>query len=432
MYPVRLVLRAMLLAAGVAAAATAFAQGSTAAYRAAVEAQFQQWRAKLRFDAAARGIRPETFDHAFKGVRLDWKLPDLVPPDLGPGQPQRPHVEVRKRQKQQAEFDRPAKYFPPGGLNFMTRLGRDHMARWKDTLEKIEDVYGVEGNVVLAIWGRETGYGRAKLPHYAIEALATQAFMGRRQEAFREELMLALGILQEGHVTRRNMRSSWAGAMGHTQFLPSYFRHYAVDFDGDGRRDIWDSIPDALASTANHLAKNGWRKGKAWGYEVRLPRGFDCTLEGIDNARTIREWVALGITRAFDRKFLRERLDEKAHLVAPAGTLGPAFLVLDNFEVFRSYNKADLYALYVGHVADRILFAGDFEGGWTRVESFTRDEMRRIQAKLTSEGFYDGKIDGLMGSLTRSAIGQWQKKLGHEETCYPPRTLLRLAPPLQN
>lgn len=408
------------------------AQGGKAAYRAAVEKSFAQWVVALREETATKGISGEAFDAAMGGVKLDWSLPDLEPPELGPGQPERPRVEKSGRQKQQAEFDRPARYFPQKGLNYVTKLGREQSAKWKDTLKAIEEKHGVEGHVVLAIWGRETAFGRAKIPYYAVEALASQAFMGRRKEKFHEELILALGILQEGHVTRARMRSSWAGAMGHTQFLPSDFRNYAVDFNGDGRRDIWGTIPDALASTANFLAKNGWQKGKAWGYEVRLPDNFDCTLEGLANARSIKEWTDLGVTRAFDRKFLPDRLSEKVHLMAPAGNLGPAFLVLENFEVFRSYNKADLYALYVGHVADRILFAGNFEGGWNRVQSFSRDEMRRLQTKLAAEGFDVGKIDGLIGSRTRSTVGQWQKKLGHKVTCYPPRSLLKLAPPLQN
>jgi lytic murein transglycosylase len=415
-----------------AASPRAGAQDGAAAYRAAVEQRFGQWLGALKRDAAARGIAPESFERAMKGVSLDWRLPDLVPPDLGEGRPARPRSEKTERQGQQAEFDRPARYFPPKSLEFVTRLGREHRARWKDTLSAIEAKYGVEGHVVLAIWGRETAYGRATLPHNAIDALATQAYMGRRREQFREELLLALGILQEGHVARSDMRSSWAGAMGHTQFLPSDFRNYAVDFNGDGRRDIWGTIPDALASTANYLKQNGWQRGKAWGYEVRLPDGFDCTLEGIANARSVGDWLGLGVTRAFDRTFPPDRLGEDAHLVAPAGVLGPAFLVLDNFEVFRSYNKADLYALYVGHVADRILFAGDFEGGWTRVESFSRDEMKRLQRTLAGEGYDIGKIDGLMGSRTRSIVGQWQKKLGHKVTCYPPRSLLKLTRQARN
>ena len=251
--------------------------------------------------------------------------------------------------------------------------------------------------------------------------------MGRRMEKFREELFLALQILEQGHVKRAAMKSSWAGAMGHTQFLPSDFHRHAVDFNGDGRLDIWGTIPDALASTANFLRSNGWEAGKTWGYEVRLPAGFDCTLEGAPNERTIAEWVKLGVTRTFDRKFRDDRLEERAYLVAPAGTLGPAFLVLKNFAVFRTYNKADLYALYVGHVADRIAFGSAFEAGWSRVASFTREEMKRLQTAMADAGLDVGKIDGLIGTRTRSAVGTWQRRLGKPITCYPSRGLLKLA-----
>ena len=412
---------------GCSLAAQAIAHDVAAAYRAAVAQRFIAWLEPLRIEAMARGISPESFAHAMRGVKLDWTLPDLAPPELGEGQPARPRREARTRQKQQAEFGRPARYFPRKRLIWATSLGRKNLAKWNRTLTEIEKRYGVESHVVLSIWGHETAYGRARLPFSAVRTLATQAFMGRRREKFREELLIAIGILQDGHVSPARMRSSWAGAMGHTQFLPSGFRKYAVDFNGDGRRDIWGSIPDALASTANFLKLNGWQSGKAWGYEVRLPKGFDCTLEGNANARSIEEWVKLGVTRAFGRKFPGNSLAENTHLVAPAGTLGPAFLVLENFEVFRAYNKADLYALYIGHVADRIRFGGNFEGGWSRVAGFSRDEMKRLQSALALAGYDVGKIDGLIGSKTRSAIGKWQRKLGRKITCYPPRSLLKLA-----
>lgn len=408
----------------------AFAAGAkqTNAYRNAVAVRFAQWVKALRVEVKETGISPETFDAAMNGVRLDWSLRDLAPPDLGPEGPTRPVKEKTGRQKQQPEFDRPAKYFPKNGMAYVTRLGRQNLGKWNETLSAIEEKFGVEKHVVLAIWGRETAFGRARLPYYAVGALATQAFMGRRKQKFHEELVIALGILQEKHISRKGMKSSWAGAMGHTQFLPSDFRNYAVDFNGDGKRDIWGTIPDALASTANFLKQNGWEKGKTWGYEVRLPEGFDCTLEGIANERTIGEWVKLGIVRTHDRKFLGDRLLEQTYLVAPAGTLGPAFLVLKNFAVFRAYNRADLYALYVGHLADRINGGGPFAGGWSRVESFTRDEMKRLQQALADEGYNVGKIDGLIGTITRAAVGNWQKKLGHKVSCYPPRSLLKHAP----
>lgn len=423
---------AVALASVLATPAIAAKSQERAAYRAVVAVRFANWVTALRVEALQKGISGPVFDVAMKGVTLDWSLNDLAPPDLGPDAPPRPKVETKTRQKQQPEFDRPARYFPRNGLEYVTKLGRQNLGQWKDTLTAIEEKYGVEKHVVLAIWGRETAFGKAKLPYYAVRALATQAFMGRRREKFHEELLLAFRILEEKHITRKAMKSSWAGAMGHTQFLPSDFHNYAVDFTGDGRRDIWGTIPDALASTANFLKQKGWERGKTWGYEVRLPKGFDCTLEGIANQRTVAEWVKLGITRTRGRKFRDDRLPERTHLMLPAGTLGPGFLVLNNFEVFRSYNKADLYALYVGHVADRIAFGGAFEGGWSRVESFTRDEMKRLQQAATKAGYDVGKIDGLIGSKTRAAIGKWQRDLGHKVTCYPPRALLKEAPPLQN
>ncbi|MDH3579150.1 MAG: lytic murein transglycosylase [Hyphomicrobiales bacterium] len=423
---------ALALASILAAPALAATKQQRTAYRAAVATHFADWVTKLRVEAMQKGVSPATFDVAMKGVTLDWSLNDLAPPDLGPGAPARPGVETKTRQKQQPEFDRPARYFPRNGLDYVTKLGRKNLGQWKDTLAAIEEKFGVERHVVLAIWGRETAFGKAKLPYYAVRALATQAFMGRRREKFHDELLLALRILEEKHITRKGMKSSWAGAMGHTQFLPSDFHNYAVDFTGDGRRDIWGTVPDALASTANFLKQKGWETGKTWGYEVRLPKGFDCTLEGIANQRTIADWAKLGITRTRDREFRDDRLVERTHLMLPAGTLGPAFLVLDNFEVFRSYNKADLYALYVGHVADRIAFGGTFERGWSRVESFTREEMKRLQQAAANAGYDVGKIDGLIGSRTRAAIGKWQRDLGHKVTCYPPRSLLKKAPPLRN
>jgi len=393
------------------------------AYKQQVEQGFAMWISELRGDAQARGVSDETFNEAMKGVTINWSLPDLVYPNLGPDAP--PPPRNKKKDRQQAEFARPSNYFSNRSISQMAKIGRKRLGTWKETLGKIEEQYGVQKNVVLAIWGRETGYGGAKIPHYAVRALATQGFLGRRKEQFREELILALEILQAGHVSRKKMASSWAGAMGHTQFLPSHFTKFAVDFNGDGRRDIWGTIPDALASTANHLRQNGWQPGKAWGYEIRLPKGFDCTLEGPDNARPIGEWADLGITRTRKRDFRDDRLQETAFLVLPAGTKGPAFLALNNFAVIKTYNKADLYALYVGHLADRIYDDRVFEGRWSKLASLRRNEVRRLQEQIAQSGIDVGKIDGLMGAKTRAAIGTYQKKLGQRPTCYPSRALLK-------
>ena len=408
-------------------ALTASVEAATTDYRKAVEKRFGPWVDELRAEALAAGITQETFDAAMKGVKPDWSLPDLELPDLGPGQPAAPTAAKKGKQRQQAEFDRPSSYFPAKSINWVVKTGRQKLASYGKTLAAIEEKFGVQKSIVLAVWGRETAFGRAKIPYYAVRALATQAFMGRRQDFFRPELLLAFKILQEGHVTRQRMRSSWAGAMGHTQFLPSHFEAHAVDFNGDGKRDIWGTIPDALASTANYLSKNGWEKGKTWGYEVVLPKGFDCTLEDPEGLQPISEWVKLGLKRTRGRKFRDDRLPEPAHLVLPAGTKGPAFLALKNFAVIKTYNKADLYALYVGHVADRFGSNRAFAGRWGKVSRFRRDEIKAIQQAIADAGIDVGKIDGLAGARTRAAIGKYQRKLGLPVDCYPSRTLLQKA-----
>ena len=208
------------------------------------------------------------------------------------------------------------------------------------------------------------------MPFDALSAIATQGYMGRRPEVFRKEVIAALKIMEEGHATRAEMRSSWAGAMGYTQFLPSDFEKYAVDFDGDGRRDIWNSVPDALGSTGNSLHSQGWDGKQTWGYEVTLPKGFDCTEQGPDKARPIAEWVKLGVARVKDRPFPEDKLGDPAFLVLPAGLKGPAFLATNNFSVLKLYNNSDVYAIFVGHVADMIAANApiEFAGEWQPVE----------------------------------------------------------------
>ncbi|MGI9381732.1 MAG: lytic murein transglycosylase [Methyloligellaceae bacterium] len=416
---------AALVAAVWVLALAASAAGAASNYRVAVEKRFTAWVQDLGTEALAAGITKDAFDSAMKGVKLDWALPDLELPNLGPDGPAAPKAAKKGKQRQQPEFDRPSSYFPSKSLNWVVKTGRQKLAAYGKTLAAVEEKYGVQKSVVLAVWGRETAFGRAKIPHYAVRALATQAFMGRRKDFFRAELLLAFKILQEGHVTRQRMRSSWAGAMGHTQFLPSDFEEHAVDFNGDGKRDIWGTIPDALASTANYLSKNGWEMGKTWGYEVVLPKRFDCTLEDPDQQRPIGDWVKLGLKRTRGRKFREDRLQEPAHLVLPAGTKGPAFLALKNFAVIKTYNKADLYALYVGHVADRFGANRAFAGRWAKVSRFRRNEIKAIQQAIADAGIEVGKIDGLAGAKTRAAIGRYQRKLRLPVDCYPSRTLLK-------
>ena len=399
----------------------------SAAYRQAVEQRFEAWLGTLWDQAQARGVSRATFDKALKVNRLDWSLPDLDLPDLGPGAPQAPPEARREKQQPQAEFSIPANYFPESSLNAYVSMGRTLKTQWADTLAAVERTYGVDADVVLAVWARETGYGRARLPHNAMRVLATQAFMGRRQERFKEELLLALQIVEADHIGVEEMASSWAGAMGHTQFMPSDFMNYAVDFDGDGRRDVWRSVPDSLASTANSLKTNGWETGKTWAYEVRLSAGFDCTLQGPDKARPIAEWVRLGVTRTHGRAFPPERLSDGGFLVLPAGMKGPAFLALKNFLVLKAYNFADLYAIYVGHLADRIGNNRGFETPWGEVGRFRRDEVLRLQHAMAAQGIEVGKLDGLIGAKVRASVGEYQRKLGMPVDCYPSRDLLARA-----
>ncbi len=404
----------------------AHAADAVAEYKKAVEARFEGWLQGLWPEAEAAGVSRKTFDTQLKGLKLDWSLPQLVPPD--PAAPDGPPLpaSLKPKPRHQAEFDIPEKYFSSRSLNALAAGGRARYKQLAPTLAAIQKQYDVPASVIVAIWGRETGFGQAALPYDALSAIATQAFMGRRQEEFRPQLIGALKIIQLGHATRAEMKSSWAGAMGHTQFLPGDFENYAVDFDGDGRRDIWSSVPDALASAGNSLHSQGWDGHQPWAYEVDLPKGFDCTLQGPDLARPISEWIKLGVVRVRGRPFPEARLNDQAFLVLPAGMKGPAFLATNNFSVLKLYNNSDVYAIFVGHVADMIAYNApvDFVGNWKPVERFSRDRIQRFQEVLVAQGHDVGKVDGLVGFKTRQTIGKEEKKLGLPPTCYPSHALV--------
>jgi lytic murein transglycosylase len=395
-------------------------------YKGAVDARFAQWLQELWPEAEAAGISRATFNQQLKGLKLDWSLPQLVPPDPAfPGGPALP-ASMKPKPKPQAEFGVPETYFNARSLNALAAGGRAQYKQLAPTLKAIQDKYGVPASIVIAIWGRETGFGRAAVPYDALTAIATQAFMGRRAEEFRPELIGALKIIELGHATRAQMKSSWAGAMGHVQFLPGDFEDYAVDFDADGRRDIWNSVPDALASAANSLHSQGWDGKQPWAYEVTLPKNFDCTLQGPDQSLPIREWIDLGVQRVGERPFPKERLGDWTFLVLPAGMKGPAFLATTNFSVLKLYNNSDVYAIFVGHVADMIAYNVPvaFVGKWEPVERFTRDRILRFQKVLVAEGHDVGKVDGLVGFKTRQTIGKKEKELGLPLTCYPSHALV--------
>src|SRR5215210_6706016 len=377
------------------------------------DATFDRFVQTLWPEAQQLGISRATFDAATRGLEPDLTLPDLVIP----GRPD--------RQPAQAEFvQTPAEYLKESSFDNLAAQGRKQLDQHRATLTRIEQRFGVPSAIVLAIWARETGYGAAKMPHSAVRALATQAYLGRRKEQFREELLLALKMLQEGHVTLANMRSSWAGAMGHPQLLPSGFYKYAVDFDGDGRRDIWMSVPDALATIANHLSELGWQRGQRWAYEVRAPRDIDCTIAQPDVKMTIGEWVKRGYGPAHGARLTAAELAQEASLLMPAGLYGPAFLTPQNYFALKDYNFSDLYVLFVGHLADRVAGARAFEQPWGKVAQLPSASLERMQRTLTRLGLYGDKIDGKAGMLTRAALGAYQKANGLKLDCWPTQAVL--------
>src|SRR5256886_13647642 len=268
----------------------------------AADTAFTQFIASLWPEAQQAGVSRATFDAETRGLEPDYKLPDLILPG-------RPATGAPS----QAEFVQvPADYLKEASIARLAAEGQRLLAKHRDALTAIEARFGVPASIVLAIWGRETDYGRYTLPYDGLRVLATQAYVGRRKDQYRNEFILALKIIGEGHVARKDMRSSWAGATGLTQFLPSEFYRHGVDFDGDGRRDIWNSVPDALASAAQQLVNKGWQRGKGWAYEVRVPKDLDCTVANPDIAMPVSEWLKRGFSTAFDRKLNRDELAELA------------------------------------------------------------------------------------------------------------------------
>lgn len=380
--------------------------------RAGVERQFRGWLEQTVWPQASRkGVSRATFDRAFQGVSLDWDLPDLVPPGT--------RAQTPKRQRQ-AEFGSPGKYFNRGSVEGATAVGRQMARTHAQALARAEARTGVPGRIVLGIWGRESGYGRVAINHDAFRVLGTKGFMSTRAGYFTEELVAALQIAEAGHAPSGAMKSSWAGALGQPQFMPTSFLKYAADGTGDGHADIWRSEADTIASIANYLAKHGWQKGRDWGFEVRVPDGVSCTLEGPDQGRRIRDWAAMGITRVSGKPFPETEAQQQGFLLMPAGRSGPAFIVTPNFYVLKDYNMSDLYALFVGHVGDRIQYGmGDFTARWGQVGGLYRSDVAVMQRALEGMGHDVGGADGLPGFKTRRSIGRWQEATGQRATCFP-------------
>ncbi|NLS20583.1 lytic murein transglycosylase [Rhizobium sp. P40RR-XXII] len=396
---------------------TLFPFPAFAASKADVEAQFQAWIQKdLWPEARKAGISEKTFQAAFTGVTLNWDLPDLEPPGF---------PKPREQAQSQAEFSSPAPYFNEARLQKLTATGRSLATQYGPVLRRIEKTYGVSGPILLAIWGRETGFGIAKLPNSAIQVLATKAFMSTRKDMFRTEIIAALRILEHGDVTPDQFKGSWAGALGQPQFMPTNYLKYAVDFDGDGHRNIWTSVPDTLASIANYLVQKGWQRGRGWGYEATIPQAVSCAQEGPDLAKPISHWASLGITRVSGKPFPSDELRASGMMLVPAGRDGPEFIVTPNFYVIKEYNNSDLYGLYIGNLADRIAYgSGAFQEKWGDVGKMLRSDVANMQKALEHKGYDVGGTDGLPGYKTRRSIGQWQEKSGMKPTCYPDSSML--------
>ena len=302
--------------------------------------------------------------------------------------------------------------------------GQSMLRQYADTLAQVQQRYGVDPATVVAVWGVESNFGQNFGKHPLVQALGTLSCFGRRQAFFRGEFFATLRILQAGHIAPERLVGSWAGAFGHTQFMPSTFERLAVDGDGDGKRDLMDNTADALASTANFLDKAGWQSGQPWGFEVKLPAGFSTAGEGRRSKRPMSEWTARGLRRV-DGSPLPAQLGS-AGLMTPAGAQGPAFLVLRNFDALFSYNAAESYGLAIAHLADRLRGGGPFTTPWpTDDPGLSRAERRELQGLLILKGHDIGEVDGALGDKSRAAIRIEQQRLGQEATGRGGQKILR-------
>ncbi|MEZ5776424.1 MAG: lytic murein transglycosylase [Hyphomicrobiaceae bacterium] len=389
-------------AAGQASEAT---ETSTGTAKVAMDPAFAGFVAQMREAALASGVSARIFDRAFAGLEPDPEILALLD---------------RQPEHDSGIWD----YIDRMVSEERIALGQAALIANRGLLDAIEGFYGVDRHVVVAIWGMESKYGGNAGSRNVVRSLATLAYAGgRRTDYGRTQLLAALRILEKGDIAPERMLGSWAGAMGHTQFIPTTFEAYAVDFDRDGHRDIWSNVGDALASTASYLARSGWRSGETWGYEVTLPAGFDYALAGTREAKPIRSFMKLGVRRVAAQDFPDP--DRPSTLLLPAGARGPAFLVSTNFRAILRYNNAVAYGLAVGHLADRLAGRGPIVQQWPRDERpLSRDEREELQRLLSASGYELGEPDGLIGSATKAALRAYQRARGLPPDGFPTIGLL--------
>lgn len=361
--------------------------------------EFSDFTRGLWPEAASRGVSRRTFDAAFAGVE--------------------PNARIIALTKRQSEFVKPVwDYLDSATSPQRLSRGREQTATWRSTFAAVEQRFGVDRKVIAGVWGMETNFGSTMGSHYVIEALATLAHAQYRGPFFRDELLTALKILDEGHINREGMIGSWAGAMGQTQFMPTSFVRYAVDFTGDGRRDIWTSVPDALASTGNYLKEHGWVSGLPWGFEVKLPQSYNYRQRSGD----FTVFASAGVRRIDGKAMPRSG---EARLFLPAGARGPAFLVTKNFDVIKRYNNSDSYALGVALLGDMIHGGAGVQAPWPLDEKpLSRNEREDLQRYLARLGFPVGEPDGRIGTQTRAAITAYQERSGLIPDGHPSAALL--------
>ncbi|MCG6207325.1 lytic murein transglycosylase [Rhodopseudomonas sp. HC1] len=343
-------------------------------------------------EAARRGISRESFERYTAGLSPDLRLMDLM--------------------DSQPEFTKAIWDYLDILVNDnrMAR-GREILAQYKPQFDAAERAYGVDRYIIASIWGIESNYSTQMGDRYVVNSTATLACVGRRQAYFKDEFLTALEILHRGDLRPEQLRGSWAGAFGPTQFMPTAFKRFAVDADGDGRRDVVDNPADLIASTANNLKKDGWQSGQTWGYEVVMPQGFDYMKADRKQMLTLAQWQQLGVKRPNGQSFPRG--SDKAYLLAPAGSEGPGFLMLNNFRTIMKYNPAEAYALAIGHFADRLRGGAPFVQPWPRHERvLSRSERLELQQLLAQRGYYRGTPDGQFGSMTREALRNFQASIG--------------------